>query len=204
MSHLRLVHAKDPSFNIMCGVDACREVFKAFSAFNSHVYRHHRNAFETDSVATATEQRPVSPLVIEEFLSETEQHTHAGERDNEHAGIGCNSPVVERPETESSQYLQAVTSAKFLLKLREERQVSQVAIADVKTGCKTFCKHSVDKLKRDIERTLTNAGINPETIPGLTDVLNYDPDPFVCVDTNYRFEKFCIENLGCLVSHVHR
>ena len=46
-------------------------------------------------------------------------------------------------------------------------------------GIQTFCKHSVDKLKRDIERTLTNAGINPETIPGLTDVLNYDPDPFV-------------------------
>ena len=43
VSHLRLVHAKDPNFH-MCGVSGCREVFRAFSAFNSHIYRHHRDA----------------------------------------------------------------------------------------------------------------------------------------------------------------
>ena len=204
VSHLRLVHAKDQCFNIMCGVDACREVFRTFSAFNSHVYRHHRNRFGTgvdDSVATAAEQRPAPSLVMpmEAFLSDTEQHCAlAGDSDDE---LGS-SPVVEKPDT-NCQYLQAVTSAKFLLKLREGHQVSQVAIADVTTGCKTLCKQAVDMLKQGIETSLAKAGINIESIPGLTDVLNCDPDPFVCVDTNYRFEKFCVENLGCLVSHVH-
>ena len=49
VSHLRLVHAKDPNFNLMCGVGGCREVFRAFSAFNSHIYRHHREAIGIDS-----------------------------------------------------------------------------------------------------------------------------------------------------------
>ena len=58
-------------------------------------------------------------------------------------------------------------------------------------------------LKQGIETSLANVGINFESIPGLTDVLNCKPDLFVCVDTNYHFVKFCVENLGCLVSHVH-
>ena len=32
VSHLRVVHAKDPKFSIICGVAGCREVFRAFSA----------------------------------------------------------------------------------------------------------------------------------------------------------------------------
>lgn len=44
VSHLRLVHSKDQSFNIQCGIDSCAEVYSAFAAFNSHVYRHHRVA----------------------------------------------------------------------------------------------------------------------------------------------------------------
>ena len=31
------------SFNVLCGVSGCREVFRTFSAFNSHIYRHHRS-----------------------------------------------------------------------------------------------------------------------------------------------------------------
>ena len=43
VSHLRVIHAKDPKFNLMCVVGNCREVFRAFSAFSSHVYRRHRS-----------------------------------------------------------------------------------------------------------------------------------------------------------------
>ena len=43
VSHLRVMHSKDPSFNILCGIGDCWEVFRTFSAFNSHVYRHHRS-----------------------------------------------------------------------------------------------------------------------------------------------------------------
>ena len=37
VSHLRVMHSKDPSFSILCGVGGCREVFRTFSAFNSHI-----------------------------------------------------------------------------------------------------------------------------------------------------------------------
>lgn len=60
ISHLRLVHFNDPSFDIMCGISDCREVFRAFAAFSSHVYRHHRLALglgsdQSDSVEKVDE-----------------------------------------------------------------------------------------------------------------------------------------------------
>ena len=44
ISHLRLVHSKDSSFCIVCNIEGCRHVFKTFTAYNSHIYRHHRTA----------------------------------------------------------------------------------------------------------------------------------------------------------------
>lgn len=45
-----------------------------------------------------------------------------------------------------------------------------------------------------MEAALASAAIDSETIPGLMDVLNYEPNPFAAIDTSYKF-KFCIENL---------
>ena len=42
---------------------------------------------------------------------------------------------------------------------------------------------------------------DPE-MESLSLVLNKDYDAFQGIDTNYRFEKFCVEHLGCLVSFV--
>ena len=42
VAHLRVTHAKEKTFSVLCGVSGCREVFRTFSAFNSHIYRHHR------------------------------------------------------------------------------------------------------------------------------------------------------------------
>ena len=74
VSHLRLVHAKDPNFNLMCGVGGCREVFRAFSAFNSHIYRHHREAIGIDS---ATEQHLESSTSTVPPVSEYESESVA-------------------------------------------------------------------------------------------------------------------------------
>ena len=44
MKHLRLVHLKDLSFRILCGIDNCSEVYRCFASFNTHLYRNHRVA----------------------------------------------------------------------------------------------------------------------------------------------------------------
>ena len=44
LSHLRLVHANDPDFNVTCGISGCVRTFKKFRALYQHVYRNHKDA----------------------------------------------------------------------------------------------------------------------------------------------------------------
>ena len=47
-----------------------------------------------------------------------------------------------------------------------------------------------------------NDHVNVHVIPGLFEVLGTPPDPFVGIDTDYLYEKFCREHLGFLVSNI--
>ena len=49
-----------------------------------------------------------------------------------------------------------------------------------------------------LQDQLVEAGIE---LPGFSDIFDADYNPFCGVDTNHLFEKYCIEHLGCLVSH---
>ena len=44
LSHLRLVHANDPNFSVVCGIDGCCTTAKSFSALYQHIYRKHKDA----------------------------------------------------------------------------------------------------------------------------------------------------------------
>ena len=189
VSHLRLVHSKDSSFKIMCGVDGCREVFRAFSAFSSHIYRHHRPAILGGSSSEPTcssNETPGSSLQEEDSAGHIEEDPLPG--------------ICAAQKVDSSKHSQTVAAARFVLQLREGHQISQAAISDVTAGCKSLCKQAADEIKEGVKATLTSAGINCESIPGLLNALDSDANPFQSIDSNYLFEKFCSEHLGYLVS----
>ena len=77
VSHLRLVHSRDPSFYLMCGIDSCLEEFRTFSSFNSHVYRCHRIALglekpEKESIVRLVfHKRPTKSLQLKISLNRT-------------------------------------------------------------------------------------------------------------------------------------
>ena len=204
VSHLRLVHSKDTAFSMMCGVDGCREVFRAFSAFNSHIYRHHRQAI---GVSSNEDESTTQEEFCNESGSVLNSHEDTGEI--EVPGI-VNSGVLQSSggisetapgATEEKAWVsQREAAAKFVLALREGRQISQAAVADVMCGCKELCQQTSEALKDNVQHCLANVGIDLEQIPGLSDVFDTDINPFHGIDTNHLFEKFCYEHLGCLVS----
>lgn len=55
LSHLRTVHANDPNFSVLCGIDGCARSFKTFSAFYSHIYRSHKDCGIVFSKSKGTE-----------------------------------------------------------------------------------------------------------------------------------------------------
>ena len=114
-----------------CGVSDCREVFGAFSAFNSHIYCHHRAEIGVQQATAATSQQP--PLLT----TQTPNALHKDTVDGDELNGSCDG-LFQDVQQDYPQRAVTCTAAKFLLKVREGRQTSQVAISDVTvnlTGC---------------------------------------------------------------------
>lgn len=137
VSHLRLVHSKDKTFHVTCGIDKCTEVFGAFAALNSHIYRHHRIALglERPPVVGSGNEAEAVDHADPVFVSDNEPPDFMNSLNN-----GCFTTVDALACSSSTTNTVPsidVSAAKFLLHMREGRQVSQVAIADIIVGCNT-------------------------------------------------------------------
>lgn len=208
VSHLRVMHSKDPSFNILCGIGDCREVFRTFSAFNSHVYRHHRSDLgmtpDAPIISLPQTYDLGGPSLLsgpEEMMESEEQHIESQEEADTLLSPVPLPHASSEHSHHASEFGRTVMAAKMLLQLREGCQVSQVAISEIVSSCRSICSRALDSLKHDIVTALK--ACEPEREVDLSLVLNKDYDVFQKIDTNYRFEKFCVEHLDCLVSIIH-
>lgn len=120
VSHLRVIHAKDPKFNLMCVVGNCREVFRAFSAFSSHVYRRHRSVMGVgrealESVMVEHLQAPATNV-----YSEFDTNYEGDELDpiSEHGSREAeSSSLFQSSNCSTSDHEQVITAAKMILEL---------------------------------------------------------------------------------------
>ena len=187
VSHLRLVHSKDDAFHITCGIDGCTEIFGAFAALNSHIYRHHR-------VALGLERRAPESSTDEQ-TGDTDLEAEINETDPASSDLSTPGAPLDASTPSGSM---DISAAKFLLHMREGRQISQIAIGDIISGCNRLCNEALKEFQAKIKRDLVNMGIDYSPLPSLTE--GVDVDLFEKVKNNYLFEKYCTEHFGCLVS----
>ena len=193
ISHLRLVHSKDRSFSVVCGIGGCNEVFGAFSGLNTHVYRHHRAALGLEHPLVGT----TSSLAASDPANCDFDALDVGSEPNTDLDWS-ESSVARQPCSKS--YPPGFSAAKFILQLRDGQQVTQVALAEIKKGCNKLCSEALKELQKDIKAKLESAGIDCDSVSGLNDSLCKEVDLFETVGSNYLFEKFCIDHFGYLVS----
>ena len=94
------------------------------------------------------------------------------------------------------------TSALFLIKLKEQRRVSQVAVDDVVSGFEGLLQLTVSRAKAGIRAKLAQQGIDPTSVHGLDDIFKEILNPFDGLETGHKQEKYFKECLGLVVS-VH-
>ena len=140
IGHSRVIHAKDPNFSIICGVAGCREVFRAFSAFNSHIYRHQRTEVGVDQVKKGNPS--VSDSLLELALLQSSSFEHETFHDplvseSSSLAIADDTQGSSQQSCLPSEHNQTISAAKMLLELREGHHVSQVAIVDVVANTRT-------------------------------------------------------------------
>ena len=195
ISHLRLVHNGDPTFNVSCPIDCCEKPFSTFSAFNSHIYRDHRAALGLDQCETEFQRLPEASAVANntvEFSENENMDSSPGRREREL------SPQPVSLGTGINQEQQQKESAKFILKLREIRGISQVAVIDVVEGCQSLFQNTLARVKEGVRDKLSHSGIDYSDVGELDSVFDL-PDPFEALDTIYLQDTYFKEHFHYLV-----
>ena len=100
----------------------------------------------------------------------------------------------------SDKVAQQRSSALFLLKLKEFRKLSQVAIDDIVQEWNGLFSHTLQRLHAEVRRTLAENGIDVSSVVGLPEVFQNAPSPFLGLETRHTQEKFYHETLGLVVS----
>ena len=153
VGHLRVTYAKEKTFSILCEVSGCTEVFRTFSAFNSHIYHHHRAEVGIDqgSGDFVCSSITVPPLVPDLPHDESDGSTSHVSILEAHMIDECAITECHEAGTSTSyDACRTLAAAKMLLTLREGHQVSQVALAEVISGCRLLCNYALKRLKVDL------------------------------------------------------
>ena len=103
-------HRFDPGLHILCGINSCTEHYKNFESFRSHIYRKHRDALLTNE--PHRDRTPLNPIGGE--IPEPHQEDDGSNR----------TDASSRDDDDTAKKMAAM----FLLKTREERKVTQVAL----------------------------------------------------------------------------
>ena len=139
VSHLRQVHSKDNPFSVICGIQHCRQQFSTFGAYNSHVYRMHRNSLQLNVhmnvVGSSDKQNSSERLEITSSETSTLEEVYQGPA---YQFENCDHPEELQYDVWNllgvDQDRQQRESATFLLKLKEVCNVSERTVSEVITG----------------------------------------------------------------------
>ena len=95
------------------------------------------------------------------------------------------------------------SSALFLLKMKEQRRTSQVAIDDIVEGSRSLFCQTLTRLQAGVKAQLAEVGVDPDSV-GLGKVFKDIVDPFNGLETCYLQEKYFRDSLNLIVSISYR
>ena len=179
LGHIKFIHSHEPNFSIKCG--DCGQSFRKFSSFKSHIRREQEKK-------TIAERAVLGDDVVE---NEDNATLSDDERD-------CDE------QEEAKDYVHDVTRflALFLLKTKEENQLSQQTINAILRNTEDVVESSVQCLKDKIITCLTNNDINIAEVAGLNEIL-VEPSVFSRASgplaNEYLQIKYYVENFDLVV-----
>ena len=125
-------HRCEPGLCIVCGIDACKETYKNYDSYRTHVYRKHRDCLVTSNDESELPQSGSSSTDV--FLTENS------------TGPELEVMSVDPIDT-STEIFSKRSSALFLLKTREERRVTQTSLIGIIQDFRGFWRDTLETLK---------------------------------------------------------
>ena len=186
ISHIRQVHAKQPNFSLVCGIQECSQ------QFNSHVYRAHTDSVGLDTSVSPAED-PECLNQIPSCSSESAFPAYVFESNDLPDEIQYDIWHLLGVEQQHEQR----EAAKFLLKLKEICRVSERTVGEVISSYRHLFAHSLRVVKANVKDSLGQVGVRMSDISGS---FNDVPDVFEGLHTSYLQEKYFRDHFNLYVS----
>lgn len=138
LRHIGVVHSWEPNFNIPCGINGCPKVYTSYRAYRKHVIQKHQELIVDES----SEYNDIDSAPVVEECS-----------NSDHADID---------ESGSPDALH--NKASFLLKLKEERRISQRAINGIIDDVDTLFEEELAALKEEVTSCFASSQGTLETM----------------------------------------
>lgn len=209
MSHIRLVHATKPGFQMRCNIDSCSRNFTNMKTYDNHLSTSHFMYSRTimpDGTNTADS--------IPDGAGTEGGHYEDANSDNGQAndanlvssgpGSGAASDTTVPQETQTLEELKSA-AALWILKIKETCKLTQSATDEIIQGATDFNNYILSKLHGVVKNALEELHIDMNNVPQLAKAFNADSPflrPFQGIETHHLHMKYCKENLGLVVS-VH-
>ena len=174
LRHIGSIHAHQAGFRIVCGNNGCPRSYRNYGSFRKHLYRKHSETVEPlDDPATFSS-------ITSSFMDESE---------------ALPSTIV----SDEDNLKKSLTL--FILKNKEIRQISQLALNGLLGDISLIFHLLTDSVSMRIASTLNENGINYEDISGLHEILQDEQlhDIFKGMHTTF-LQKNLFRSIGLVVS----
>ena len=147
IKHLKIFHAHQPDFKVICGIGGCQRSFTNLGTFQNHIYGVH-----SDRSCTITEESTVmnnTELGSEDDCSDDDNFDSDQPYYDDNVETDGNQQCSSRSTIQKS-------SALFLLGIKEKFKLTQSTVNGVVQGVTAMNQHHISILKSQVSITDTS------------------------------------------------
>lgn len=180
--HIGAVHARDPDFHVVCGIQGCVRTYKNYSSFKKHMYRHHKDQLD-----------PVHPDSREPSATEASMQSEMTRAEDEGQDLWS-------PNNSDAGYDHTEQAALFVLKAKHVHNISQSALNNLLFDVSTMISDRVRYIENKVHHQLSDSSSSTSALEAF-----HHPaiiDPFRGLTTRYLQLKYYRESFGLLVCAI--
>lgn len=178
--HIGSVHSWEPHFRITCGVDGCPRSYSSYRSFRKHIMDKHQEILSDGN----TEPAPADEDA--DFSDDTYTPCMASQT----------SVAQRRPNN--------IDKALFLLKLKEERRISQRNIDFLVDDITVLVQDEIRSLKKEVISTIQQSQSVEDSITMVSQMIDQksSTSPFVGLESARSQRKCYLEHFHLVVCSI--
>ena len=184
LRHIREVHRHFEG-TVRCGIQGCPFTARSYESLRQHMYKKHKAILKED----------------QERVRNDEQHLpQQGEHDEEDIGSYDTMGEEQQGEATSTDEHASLQGAQFILKTRDGRRITQVALDGILQDTKSIIEHSLDTLEVKVVEKLEESGMSGNEICSIRDLFSSVRNPFEGLESQYKQEQFFEQHFNYVAS----